>query len=275
MTGDRLKWTFSDDDLRAEIERAEAALEAPNTRTLVRGDFDVVFQPIVDLRTKESFAYEALVRCKSPAFKNPLELFDIAVRERTCGRIGRLIREVAFDRMQTTPLFVNIHPEELTSRWLVRPDDPLNFHDSDVFLEITEATAFAYFDLCRSVLKEVCARSSAYLVVDDLGAGHSNLKRVLDLEPAVIKLDRELVKGLDQNRRQQLLVRSVTTLCHDLGSLVVAEGIETLAELSAVIDAGADYGQGYLLARPAYPPPAVEWPAATTSLDEHGKGSRY
>jgi EAL domain-containing protein (putative c-di-GMP-specific phosphodiesterase class I) len=257
---DPSKWTFSEDDLRAEIERAEVGREVATTRTLERSDFDVVFQPIVDLRTRRTFAQEALVRCKVPAFKNPVTLFEAAVQERTCGRVGRLIREVAFERGAGLRLFVNIHPEELASRWLVRPDDPLNFHDYPVFLEITESTAFEYFELCRSVLKEVCARSAAHLVVDDLGAGHSNLKRVLDLEPAVIKLDRELVRGIEHNRRQQLLVRSVIALCHDLGALVVAEGIETAVELSAVIDAGADYGQGYLLARPGYPAPRVEWP---------------
>jgi EAL domain-containing protein (putative c-di-GMP-specific phosphodiesterase class I) len=261
VTRDRLKWTFSDDDLRAELEGAAAAEQEPTTRALLQHDIDVVFQPIVDLRTRRTFAHEALVRCKTPAFRNPVVLFEMAVRERTCGRVGRLIREVAFERGPGVPLFVNIHPEELASRWLVRPDDPLNFHDSLVFLEITESTAFEHFDLCRSVLKEVCARSAANLVVDDLGAGHSNLKRVLDLEPAVVKLDRALVHGIEQSRRQQLLVRSVISLCHDLGALVVAEGIETSVELSAVIEAGADYGQGYLLARPGYPSPKVEWPA--------------
>lgn len=259
MSRDRLKWTFSEDDLREHLESAEA--ERPcTTRTLVRDDFDVVFQPIVDLRTRRVFAQESLVRCRREHFRSPLTLFDTAVRERTCGRIGRLIREVAFERGAGVALFVNVHPEELASRWLVRPDDPLNYHDAEVFLEITESTAFEYFELCRSVLKEVCARSSAYLVVDDLGAGHSNLKRILDLEPAVVKLDRELVSGIERNRRQQLLVRSVVSLCHDLGALVVAEGIETAAELGAVIDAGADYGQGYLLARPAHPMPRITWP---------------
>jgi EAL domain-containing protein (putative c-di-GMP-specific phosphodiesterase class I) len=260
VTRDRLKWTFSDDELHAELERAAATEQQPTTRALSQSDIDVVFQPIVDLRTRRTFAHEALVRCKKPAYKNPVVLFEAAVRERTCGRIGRLIREVAFERGPGLPLFVNIHPEELASRWLVRPDDPLNFHDSPIFLEITESTAFEYFELCRSVLKEVCARTAAQLVIDDLGAGHSNLKRVLDLEPAVVKLDRELVHGIELSRRQQVLVRSVVSLCHDLGAMVVAEGIETALELSAVIDAGADYGQGYLLARPGYPAPKVEWP---------------
>ena len=102
-------------------------------------------------------------------------------------------------------------------RWLVRPDDPLNFHDGELFLEITESTAFEYFDLCRSILREVCERTGAHLVVDDLGAGHSNLKRVLDLEPQVVKLDRELIRDADKSSRQRLLLQGIVELCIDLG----------------------------------------------------------
>ena len=69
-----------------------------------------------------------------------------------------------------------------------------------------------------------------------------------------------LVTGLDQSERQQILVRHVVRLCTDLGAEVVAEGIETADELSAVIDTGAHYAQGYLLGRPSYPLPPARWP---------------
>jgi EAL domain-containing protein (putative c-di-GMP-specific phosphodiesterase class I) len=63
----------------------------------------------------------------------------------------------------------------------VRPDDPVFFHDHDVYVEITESAAFTHYELCVSVLKEIQSRAGIFLAVDDLGAGHSNLKRVLDL----------------------------------------------------------------------------------------------
>lgn len=251
----RLNWTAND----AEISQALAG-ELKSTRFLTAEDLDVHFQPIVAVATGRVFAQEALVRCKLAEYKNPVKLFERAVEEKATGRLGRPIRDVAFARGSGHRLFVNIHPDELSSRWLVRPDDPLNYHDAEVFLEITESAAFEYFDLCKSVLKELCARAQVHLVVDDLGAGHSNLKRVLDLEPKVVKLDRELVIELDKSRRQQVLVRSVTELCKDLGASVVAEGIETLDELMAVRDCGADYVQGFLLAKPAFPIPSVSWP---------------
>ena len=99
-----------------------------------------------------------------------------------------------------------------------------------------------------------------HLVVDDLGAGYSNLKYIADLNPRVVKLDRDLIAGLTRDSRLFKLVSAIVRLCTELDAKVVAEGIETATELDAVVAAGARYGQGYLLARPAFPPPDITWP---------------
>ncbi len=250
-----LVWTHGEDP--AALDPSSLAR---STRLLTAEDLNVVFQPIVAMETGKTWALEALVRCKWPEFANPTKLFERAAEEKATGRLGRPIRDVAFSRGAGQRLFVNVHPDELSSRWLVRPDDPLNYHDGEVYLEITEAAAFEYFELCRSVLRELTTRARVNLVVDDFGAGHSNLKRILDLEPSVVKLDRELVHDLHKSRRQQVLVRAVVEMCQDLGAKVVAEGIETLDELQAVRDSGADLAQGFLLAKPGYPFPEVNWP---------------
>lgn len=251
---------------------APAVKPAPAVKGLTREDLDVVFQPIVDLATHRIFAYEALTRCKWPEYRNPAVLFEQASLQNGCGRLGRLVREVTFERGAGFPLFVNVHPDELSARWLVRPDDPLYVHDHHVFVEITESAAFTHFDLCRGVLREMRARGGVFLAVDDLGAGHSNLKRVLDLEPQVVKLDRALVTGIDTSHRQRVLVRHVVRLCIELDAKVVAEGIETADELSALIDVGAQYGQGYLFARPEFLLPKASWPGAKSVLPATAKG---
>ena len=261
----RSKWTSQDiDSVPPEPELPESALlpiaESRPIRGLDAADLDVVYQPFVDLQHGKLLAYEALVRCKVQALKDPMALFQQAVSERACGRLGRKIREVALARCAAVPLFVNVHPAELSARWMVMPDDPLFFHEPALYLEITESAAFTHYNLCIDVLKEVCSRSGAHLVVDDLGAGYSNLKRIVDLEPRFVKLDRTLVAGLNLHKRQQALVSHVVRLCVDLGARVVAEGIETIDELKAARDCGAHYGQGYLLARPSFPPPAVTFP---------------
>lgn len=232
----------------------------PSAANVTVEDLNVVFQPIVELSTGATFAVEALVRCKLPDLESPPVLFELAAAERCCGQLGRNIRHVAFSLCQDTPLFVNVHPHELSEQWLVRPDDPLFFHNYAVYLEITESAAFTYFDLCIGSLKEVCSRAGAHLVIDDLGAGHSNLKRIVDLEPQIVKLDLTLTRGIDKNPRQRILVRQVVSLCSELGADVVAEGIETIEELKAIVDTGARYGQGFLLAKPQFPVPQINWP---------------
>ena len=252
----KLSWTLGDEN---DVEPYTGD-KPPGVRRIGPEDLDVVFQPIVDLRTRKQLAVEALTRCRLPQYSSPVTLFQQASLAGSCGRLGRAIRDVTFDRCAGIPVFVNVHPDELSARWLVRPDDPICFHDARVYIEVTESAAFEYFDLVAGALREVTARTGAFTVIDDFGAGYSNLKRISDLEPDIVKLDRLLIRGLPDSRRQRVLVRGVIELCVDIGAEVVAEGIETEDELRAVIDVGAQYGQGYLLAKPGYPIPEIRWP---------------
>jgi EAL domain-containing protein (putative c-di-GMP-specific phosphodiesterase class I) len=233
----------------------------PRVRSIPPAALGVAFQPIVDLATRQTFAVEMLARCTAPTYPNPSVLFEQAELQGVTGRLGRMVREVGFEHAPKHALFVNLHPHELSERWVVRPDDPMNFFDHGLYLEITESATLDYFDLCRSAMRELCTRLNAKLVVDDFGAGHSNLLRIAELEPAVVKLDRQLVQDVNRSRAKQVILRHVVALCADLDAKVVAEGIETRDELYAVIDCGVHYGQGYLLARPANPVPDVVWPA--------------
>lgn len=228
-------------------------------RVLAERDVMCVFQPLVDLKTGKLFAYEALARTKAPEFEGPVAMFAAAVAENLTGELGRLLRELALEGCPGHPLFLNIHPAELNEKWVVQPDDPIFNHTEDVYLEITEAVPLSHFRRCKDMLAEVRGRG-VHLVVDDLGAGYSNLKYIADLHPRVVKLDRDLIAGLTQDSRLFKLVSAIVRLCSELDSRVVAEGIETQIELEAVIAAGARYGQGYFLARPAFPPPEVKWP---------------
>lgn len=246
-------------DIPADLLRASDA--PPPIRALEQWQVGVAFQPIVDLHTGGLFAAEMLARCRHDALGDPTELFRLAAEQSATGRLGRMIREAGFAEPPRCPLFLNLHPHELSERWIVRPDDPMNYHEHPLYLEITESAALEYFDLCQSALRELCSRTGAQLVVDDFGAGHSNLLRIAELEPAVVKLDRSLVMDADRSSAKQKIIRHVVNLCEDLGAKVVAEGIETREELMTVIACGAHYGQGYLLARPGQPMPPVRWPS--------------
>jgi EAL domain-containing protein (putative c-di-GMP-specific phosphodiesterase class I) len=242
-----------------------APVESRRTTVAIRRVLDdravkVVFQPIVDLKTKKIFAYEALVRSLSNDFDSPMSLFAAAVQHQATGELGRIIRQLAVAGCPGHPLFLNIHPAELNEKWVVQPDDPIFQHSDDVYLEITEGVPLSHFRLCQSILREIRGRG-VYLVVDDLGAGYSNLRYIADLHPRVVKLDRDLIAGLVKDTRMFKLVSAIVVLCKELDAMVVAEGIETAQELDAVTAAGARFGQGYLLARPAFPPPPISWPS--------------
>ncbi|MEM9071849.1 MAG: EAL domain-containing protein [Myxococcota bacterium] len=249
----RTQWTYS------EGFRIDELLES--TRTLAPEELYVVYQPIVDVRTKKVFAHEALARCTRPGFEDPTALFARSCTDKFVGRLGRMVRDIALIDDSRERLFLNLHPEELSARWLVRPDDPLNTYRGPLFLEITEAAALDYFEICRDVLREICNRTGATIVVDDLGAGYSNLLRIVDLEPGVVKLDKDLLHGLDRAPRQQILVKNIVNMCAELGALVVGEGVETKDELSAAIDCGVTLIQGYVLARPSKELGGFQWPS--------------
>lgn len=236
------------------------ATAAQFKQVLAKREFKVAFQPVVYLDSGKIFSHEVLLRSSTPLYKGPIEMLDDAVATGTIGEFGRLIRELAVSQSPEAVLFINIHPAELGEGWLVRPDDPVFRHFEGVYIEITESVPLTHFQLCHSILREVRSKG-INLAVDDLGSGYSNLKYIADLSPEVVKIDRCLVMDLHKSKRQQKLVTGIVRLCTDLGALVVAEGIETSDELRAVIDTGAHFGQGYLLARPAFPPPTVNWPA--------------
>ena len=222
------------------------------------GELYIAYQPVVDLTLKKVFAYEALVRSHAEEFPNPFVLIEAAVSQNYMGQLGRHLRRLAVDGCPTHRLFLNIHPDEFSEHWLVRPDDSVTTHGQEVYLEITESVPLSHYQHCHSVLAEMRTRG-AKVAVDDLGAGYSNLKYIVDLEPEVVKLDRELVANLRCDSRLHRLVRALVDLCTQLDAKVVAEGIETPEELTAVIDAGVHFGQGYFLQRPAAEVVPVNW----------------
>ena len=234
--------------------------EARTTRDLNGDHLRAVYQPIVKMEDGSLFAHEALIRCTWLEFRNPEKLFTQAVSEGSCGRLGTPGKGGMLPNSAIRTALCEYPSRRAKLPVAGTPRRSLYYYEGVVYLEITESAAFSYFALCKSVLKEVCQRCDGRLVVDDLGAGYSNLKRISDLEPDVVKLDRKLITGLNANPKRQDFVRGLVALCHDMGAQVVAEGVETLAELTSLRDTGVDYVQGYLLAKPAPSPPSYDWP---------------
>ncbi len=114
------------------------------------------------------------------------------------------------------------------------------------------------------------------IALDDLGAGHSSLNRLVELRSDVAKLDMKLIRGIDQDPFRLALLKSLVRFGEEVGMVLVAEGIETPAELEAVRRQGVAFGQGYLLGRPrALVRPSLAPPvtAAARALSSRAPGA--
>jgi len=223
----------------------------------------MAYQPIIRSADRRLFGYEALFRTDDPELPNPLKVFEAAERLRRVLEAGRVVRErTAATISHLEPhasLFVNLHPLELADEALVSPEGPLSAVAPRVVLEITERASLEAIPDARAhiqLLREMGYR----IAVDDLGAGYAGLSSLATLEPDVVKLDISLVRDVHAEPVKRKLIGSITSVCHDLGIQVLAEGIEVAAERDALVDLGVDLLQGFLLARPERrPAPIVPW----------------
>jgi EAL domain-containing protein (putative c-di-GMP-specific phosphodiesterase class I) len=216
--------------------------------SIPRDQLSVEFQPIVNLVTGDTLAYEVFARCRSEGLIDPQELFARAMFEKCVGELGRTIREIATRNGTGSTLFLALHPAELKDRYLVRPDDPICFHDAPVFVQLSQASLSG---LAAHTVQELSSRGEVGLVLDDLGAGPANLKQLVDLVPRAVKLDSELVAGIDRSQRKQAVVRALVSMCRELGASLIAKGLDCEAELQAAVDCGVEFGQGFVLGEPS------------------------
>jgi EAL domain-containing protein (putative c-di-GMP-specific phosphodiesterase class I) len=229
-----------------------AGLEASFERMLA--SFGMAFQPIVSLSTKTVFGYEALLRSSEPSLPHPTDVLEAAERLGATKRLGRAVRAFAAQRGSQLEhdwlLFVNLHPSELLDPDLTDPSSLLISMASRVVLEITERAPLSSLEEVRERCSEL-RRLGFRIAVDDLGAGYAGLTSFAILDPDIVKVDMNLVRGIEGSAIKRRLVSSVLSLCREMDMLLVAEGVETPAERDVLANMGCDLFQGFLFARPA------------------------
>jgi EAL domain-containing protein (putative c-di-GMP-specific phosphodiesterase class I) len=119
-----------------------------------------------------------------------------------------------------------------------------------VVLEITERAPLSGLEEVREHVREL-RQFGFRIAVDDLGAGYAGLTSFATLDPDIVKLDMNLVRGIEGSAVKRKLVGSVASLCREMDMLIVAEGVETAAERDVLTELGCDLFQGFLFARPA------------------------
>lgn len=235
-----------------------AGLEASFERAL--SSLWMAYHPIVDLRNRRVFGYEALLRSNEPSLPNPPALLDAAARLGRLDLLGRKIRDcvAAAPPSDDRLLFVNLHVTDLSDPHLVDPGSPLSGLANHVVLEITERSSLDEVKDVRAriaLLREMGFR----IALDDLGAGYAGLASFTLLEPEIVKLDMKLVRDVHTSKTKQKVIRSMTSLSKDMGMIVVAEGVETVEERDTLLSLDCDLLQGYLFSKPGAPFPEVVW----------------
>jgi EAL domain-containing protein (putative c-di-GMP-specific phosphodiesterase class I) len=109
------------------------------------------------------------------------------------------------------------------------------------------------------VLTEVSSRTGISVVLDDMGGPASTLRQLVELAPAYVKLDPELVRDIDRSTRKRTAVAGIVRLCTELSVQTIAKGVSTEAELRTLIECGVNYGEGTLLGAPSELPTVSRW----------------
>ena len=206
--------------------------------------------------TGELLGYEAVTRVDHPLFDGPESLFTAAARLGSVWELGRVIRKklarAVADVPQGALLFAALHPAEVSDPELVSGHGELARHADQIVFEITQRASIRDSSWFRTAVDGVRGRGFR-LAIGELGSGTASLVSVANLSPAFVKIDGELVRGLDSSGPRRNLVRSIVRYCDEEGILAVAEGVETEAEARAVRELGCHILQGDFLGPPREP----------------------
>lgn len=231
--------------------------------------FSFAYQPIVDIQARQIFAHEALVR--GPAGEGALSVLS-QVNEANRYRFDqacrtKAIKTAALLNMQTH-LSINFMPNaiyrpELCIRATLAAARQHGFPLERIIFETVEGERVNDGKWLAEILREY-KRIGFLTAIDDFGAGYAGLNLLADYQPDIIKLDMDLVRGIDQRPARQAIVRGVARICEELGIRLLAEGVETVDECLCLQDMGVKLMQGYLFAKPLFEhcgqTDSIHWP---------------
>ncbi|MBW4331042.1 EAL domain-containing protein [Stakelama sp. CBK3Z-3] len=220
----------------------------------------MAFQPIVDVETKRVFAFEALARGSNGESAGTV-LSRVTPDNRYAFdqqcRVAAIRDAVAAGIIDTgARLSINFLPNAVYSpmaciQLTLKTARETNFPTDRLIFEFTENEHMADTDHVKTIIAAYQQMGFA-TAIDDFGAGHAGLGLLARLQTDLIKLDMELIRGIDASLPRRLIVEGVIRMMSAMGITVIAEGIETVAEYRALRAAGVRYMQGYLLARPGF-----------------------
>jgi EAL domain-containing protein (putative c-di-GMP-specific phosphodiesterase class I) len=240
-------------DIQAAVKFSPAIASSPPNTTL----YSFAYQPILNARTGQVFAYEALLRGRNN--QSPQQVFE-SVPTSEINQLDNESRLVAIHLAAhlglSTHLNLNVIPSsvvkfpaaiskilETAAQYKILPEQ--------IILEILESEAIDDISQFAQAIRPY--RSTGLLfAIDDFGAGQANLNLLAEFQPDYIKLDRLLISRINTNGPRQAIIRGILRTCFDLGIDIIAEGVETESEYRWLMNTGINLFQGYLIAKPKF-----------------------
>ena len=242
-------------------------------------ELHALFQPIIRMDTGSIIGYEGLIRGPSDSpMHSPLNLFKVARLSGLTAEVEHLCRQVVLERFAELDLpgklFLNVSPECLIDSDMKHGEvgcylEQYKISADRVIIELTECQPTYDYQLLVEAARHYNSLGFE-IAMDDLGEGFSSLRLWSELRPAYVKIDMHFVQGINLDPIKQQFVRAIQMIAKSSGALVIAEGIETHAELLLVRELGVTFGQGYYVARPTAQPIIEPPPALVNSLSSLG-----
>ena len=240
-------------------------MESNINQALQNEEFQLYYQPIIDLKTQKITALEALIRWwnKDGQFIPPNEFIPFARKSGQIFSIGQWVLEEGCRQQnlwesQELSVATEIN---FSARQFEREDLPdivrreiINYglEPHDIRIEITESSLIKDLSKCAGILK-VLSNMGIKIILDDFGTGYSSLSYLMNLPLDILKLDRSFITEIDKDENKQEVAENLINLAHCLEIDVTAEGVENEDELNFLVGVDCDYAQGYYFARPQPP----------------------
>ncbi|HSK95749.1 MAG TPA: EAL domain-containing protein, partial [Euzebyales bacterium] len=223
-------------------------------KVLEEGRLSAAFQPVVEIRSGRVVGYEALARVTGSSMAPPGWL-ELAVGAGLRDELEIAMWDAALEAWTAAGteddlvLWLNISPDVLVGGLPLTRRERL---PSRVVLELSELAPVRSYPRLRAVLDEWRDQRGREVrfAIDDVGAGHANLRHIIELAPDITKLDRSLVDDVADNPTKQAVVRGLVGFCRDIGSALVAEGVEHQRCVTALRSLGVEWAQGWFFGRP-------------------------
>jgi len=246
----------ADEQTASRAERCDGCLDG----VAAPFPFTMAFQPVVDVSAGAVYAYEALVR--GPAGEGAASVlgqitpanryaFDQSCRVKAITLASQLGLGASGACLSINFLPGAMYRPETCVRTTLAAARRTGFPLDRLVFELTENEQIIDFDHLRGIFR-VYREHGFRTALDDFGAGYSGLSLLAQFQPDIVKLDMVLIRGIDRDSRRHAIVSALVGMCRALSTRIVAEGVETAAELATLRDLGITLFQGFLFARPGF-----------------------